>query len=267
MVYRSHAQTRRMPPFASRKRKISPEQPESLDDGGRWPEVKIQRFVRLGTDSSDDWSTYLNYFGRENYGNGEARAIGSAACTFVGGRVLSGMLRDKYPRDHRDRKQVIKLHRKFANGYNDFVGNQTPSFRYGEQQVCVDVPFSSIDEMDLLDQEEPFDKSSKKWKLANFAVRSEFGAFDTVKLGLDLSLNQELYEERIRTLGYIHMERLDVSTLRSIDWQPHVSIFRAFSPIGMFVINHPHEKDAVMPDEITLMPPKAYPYTNVFNAT
>ncbi len=219
-----------------------------------FPEIRIARTVMRDQDGlTDDWHMFLDDVGERNYGVGRAHALGSAALVMVPAKEMGRMLDERYEK-YRSRDTARDIHRKVADGitafareatlraYDDRTTDQEITFNQLRSAVRFDAISNEL-EADVVDElvyQEGFGFVDKRaaelpplppvtaqlpMEAGSFAVK-EVALFGKTGYGLDLSTNDQLYEERSVLLHHLKTEeRLDTSRLVTDGWTPHATIF------------------------------------------
>lgn len=189
-----------------------------------WPSVRIARGVSLN-DETDVccWGDFQNVLGRENYGKGNAYALGSIALTYVDATELGKMLNAKYPKAYQDRSKTKQLVTRFQKDYNQFVKyksrqlveSQTDSLIY--EKIGADISLES----DNID--------SRTWGIASVAVSSQIKAFGSKRIGM--RIDEEFIDKEMQfTIEYLKDSKLDVKFIDP-DRSPHISLFESYEPV------------------------------------
>ena len=217
----------------------------------RWPELRVVRFPDTdhGQDL-DDWHIFLDDVGgSRNYGKGKARALGSMAMVYVSAKEFGLMLEDKYGRgkDYNTPEKAARLIAKMKTGMRVFMegankeayDNRTLSIHERLTGGVIGSTFTLDNE--LLDPQDRADElAAFEAEVADVVVAGQtapiwFGAAElAVKglgqygegYGLDLSLNEVLFDERRALLDYLRTyERLNTTKFTNAGWMPHATVF------------------------------------------
>lgn len=221
---------------------------------GRWPELRIIRPVNYEATEALDWDRFLNHIGAKNYGSGIARSLGSMACDFVDAQAMGRMLAKKYRKAFQDRRRTLQVQRAFAKDFNQFVTTQEKA-RSDVQFAKLSSPLSPASatietiEFELVDSAEDItidlsrledailnlheadiqtDLEEPRWNEASFVVKGieRYGKRD---LGVDLSLNEQLYIEWQDVRSYLIHDGLDVNLMlshpddKNLAFEPHAT--------------------------------------------
>ncbi len=239
-----------------------------------FPEMRVARTVMRDQDGlTDDWHMFLDDVGERNYGIGRAHALGSAAVVMVPAKEMGRMLDERYDK-YRSRDTARDIHRRLADGITAFAreatirayDDQTTEQEIAYNRLQSAVRFSTIsheieadDVAELVYQEGvgfieklaaelPQIAPQLPMEAGSFAVK-EVALFGKTGYGLDLSTNDQLYEERSALLNHLRTEeRLDTSRLAADGWTPHATIFTFEDHIS----NAPLDYQAGMPKKIGL---------------
>jgi len=217
----------------------------------RWPELRVVRFP--DTDHGqvlDDWHLFLDDVGgSRNYGKGKARALGSMAMIYVSAKEFGLMLEDKYGRgkDYNTPDKAARLIAKMRTGMRVFMDgankeaydNRTLSIHERLTDVVIGNSFTFDNELaDPLARAD--DLTTFEADVADVVVAGQtapiwFGAAElAVKglgqygegYGLDLSLNEVLFDERRALLDYLKTyEKLNTAKFTNAGWMPHATAF------------------------------------------
>ena len=232
-------------------------------DSGAVPELRFCRTAAIVGDRVDEWNNFLNKLGKYNYGKGNARSLGSMACSFVTATEMGRMLEWKYPKIMQNRSKTIQLYRRLAKHYATFVrsgGNADiemaqvrveHSTMEESMQYDLDMP---IDEWEhrVLDREydEPITEVSNRWNIGSFATNG-FSKYSRNGLGIDMSSNEGLMDGFEKTIEFLKGEKLNTDI---IDQQrrPHLVVFDTFAELGKVDLRSP-----IPPTSIVLEEPRA----------
>lgn len=220
-------------------------------------DLRVVSLVELDTASNDfEWNDLLVDIGRSNHATGTARSLGSVAITYIPSKHLNNMLRERFSRDYHDPQKKLRLFRKINAGLKDFIREGAGvAYEQKVQQLTAEhdakverqraivghgiAGIIDIDEIDWPSYDDEPDTAPEH------CLRSVEHAFGPVTMqvkglniygkgrsyGLDLSLNDPIYEVRNGLIGHLARERLDVSMLRR-DWDAHATIFDMHDHVG-----------------------------------
>jgi hypothetical protein len=218
----------------------------------RWPELRVIRFpdANHGKDI-DDWHIFLDDIGGpRNYGKGDARTLGSLAITYITAKEFGLMLETKYGngKDYNTPEKAARLIAKMQTGLRVFMqeahknayDNRTDSIHDKISDIVVASAFSAGDTSYV-----PLGRSEELAEFeADIAGAVEAGQtapiwFDDAELvvnglaqygegyGLDLTLNEVLFEERSALLDYLRTyEKLNTGKYTNSGWLPHATVFK-----------------------------------------
>lgn len=246
---------------------------------GRWPEVRVVRHLLYDDPSAEALRRFVDNIGARNYGLGEARALGSMAMTMVDAQAMGRMLNKKYSRAYETRKGTMQIVRGFAKDFNAYVTRdeqrrirtqneiadrrrllddshclvvmpeQSGDVGYcvmrslAEQAgLCDDSTIPLHDPDDPWLDDEPDGLPQRRWSPGDFAVRGQLKPYGNDIVGLDLSIDEQLYEEFEATEKHLRCDLgLDTSLMLPRDpsqhrFVPHLSIFRTFQSFGAATI-------------------------------
>lgn len=257
--------------------KVSVTQPNRLEApkpaGYRWPELFIIRQTNIDWPNNqkqgEDWNEFLNALGRLNRGKGKAFALGAMACSYVTAVEMGKMLQKRYPDVYENRAKTIQMHRRFARHYNEFVSRK--------ERAGLEAVFAKTERMRVFEESEAFtgvfspDEIGDQaygdivlevpkpgyigWNLGTFAVKG-LQKYSRNELGLDLSPNDQLYNEWQETIDYCRHEGLDTKFIDR-NREPHLVVFETFGVLGSVMLKAPNN-----PGKIALDPPAALVNTN-----
>lgn len=232
---------------------------------GRWPEIRIARRVDLdcvdGEELREQWNGFINNLAARNYGKGNGVALGSSALTLVSAQEFGRMLERKYSRAYEDRQRTVRLHRRFADGYNEFIRKDGRD-RIDAQLDRFDNAHARSMEPDFGDDDEIIltavgtNSDSLLWGAGRFFVRSLRGYGKDV-FGADLNGNDLLHEEWAETVAYLRSEQLDTNLMNRhpetgrLYHDPHIRLFETLGHVSSVALNYsmdvPHAIDLAAP--------------------
>lgn len=217
----------------------------------RWPELRVVRFPDTdhGQDL-DDWHIFLDDVGgSRNYGKGKARALGSMAMIYISAKEFGLMLEEKYGRgkDYNTPEKAARLIAKMRTGMRVFMegankeayDNRTLSIHERLADGAIGSTFTLdnelLDPQDRADELAAFEADVVDVVVAGQTAPIWFGAAElAVKglgqygegYGLDLSLNEVLFDERRALLDYLRTyEKLNTAKFTNAGWMPHATVF------------------------------------------
>lgn len=235
--------------------------------GLNWPELRIGRQASLDTnigsraysETNDSWNVYLNELARRNRKFGEVLTLGAVACHYITDKDMRNMILRQRPKYKEDLKSARKYYYEISDNLRGFLKamgveydqldiNTNQSGNYSEAASdSLYVPKSSTG---LLHND-----ALMKLRDGNYALTG----YDSNKIGIDLSKNTGLYDERREILSHLKSDlKFDISDVR-LDWEPHAVIFVAKPHLTneqLSTINFPHEKDVQLPRSMIFESPK-----------
>lgn len=242
-----------------------------------WPELRIFRQVNIDAAETGYWSFFADKLGRKNTGKGRARAVGSWVLVYATAEEMRHMVQEVTT----SRSKAKEVQRRIAKQFNqqvtqnqkikldmsDVDNGLIAANRIAEAQAKLDdailrdpngIYFDLEEEVaDLRQLSEtlypPTDK--KAWDEAKFTV-SAITKVGTTRVGLDLSGNRELYDERNFVISFLEEKGFDTSIMQSKDqeWKPHLTALDTFFEVGRVALQYPQER----PNDILLEPPTAH---------
>lgn len=238
-------------------------QPGGLD----WPELRVGRQASLGTSVSrkgstvtnDNWNLYLNELARKNRKYGEVLTLGAIACHYVSDKEIRGMILRQRPKLKEDLKGARNYYYDVRDSIGSFIKNMGVSFN----QIDIDLNFGEAYDLkgrvNFNNPKTAYDLPYTKAVMKLRETGEAFTGYDGKKVGIDLSQNRGLYEERKEILGHLASGlKLNTSEVRQ-DWEPHavIMLLKPHLTIDQIsTISFPHSKDAPTPETILLDPPK-----------
>lgn len=242
-----------------------------------WPELRIFRQVKIEASETADWSFFADRLGRHNTGKGRARAVGSWVLVYASAEELRHMVQQVAT----SRTKAKEVQRRLAKQFNQQVAqNQKMKLAMADvdnslmaENRIVEAQ-AKLDEAKLMDpygiyfdlEEEVaslrhlsdtlYPSTDKKaWDEAEFAV-SAITKVGTTRLGLDLSANRELFDERNFVISFLEDKGLDTSIMQSKDqeWKPHLTAMDTFFEVGRVALQYPQDR----PNDILLEAPTAH---------
>lgn len=229
--------------------------------GIAWPQLRIGRKADIKDEGNAEvWNDYINQLARRNSHRGTINPLGSVACNMVLDTEMRAMIGGKYPSVMHDIRQAKEVYRSVAKDIGTLIGRERQSYdNYIRDVVYRERP----DLMGMTDVVDRPDPQGNLWANGYFDLRptvaTAFGGYDGNKIALDLSANQELYEERQRIVRFLQTDlRLDARAVARADWQPHLTLYRANAQLqtSNAMPNIPDE----FPREIGLESPKPHLY-------
>jgi hypothetical protein len=244
---------------------------------GAIPETRIVRSVDITAPGyTGEWNNFLNEAGQLLYGDGNVKALGSMAVTYVSANEIGRMLSDRYPDAYsggcspKTRRQIIMFERKIGKYIADQERTVTQMMKKIEgaevprqAKSCDDAFFDDEHEDELGKDEHDKDEHSKfhqglaqnkLWHAGVFAVRG-VEPYGRTRLGFDLTdpENEALRIERRQLVEDLFKKELKLNT-RLVDpyFDPHVSFFVGNQPVAQMII-----PNLDSPLEIVLQAPKA----------
>jgi|AntRauTorckE6833_2_1112554.scaffolds.fasta_scaffold00271_20 hypothetical protein len=236
---------------------------------GPWPEIRIVR----ETDINDieyvpEWDRFLNVLGRKNIGKAKAPSLGSVFLTLVGAQEMGRMLQAKSPKTFDSRTAMTKLMTRTAKRIEATV-SQNERMKLdvldNRLQALSDLRLAQLEEPDtlFLDLEErahavDVDTVQREcdptidyaWSPGSFTCGA-LEKYSRNEMGIDLSGNQELLDERSEIQRYLGSIGLQTHMMDR-DWKPHLTVLQTYDNIGATELYVPEA-----PDEIVLDRPKA----------
>jgi hypothetical protein len=251
-----------------------------------WPSLRVARMADVEPRyAAHEWGDVLNDIGRNNKWVGTAFALGSVSVTLVPAQVMGRMLERKYPRKYHTKADTVDLNNDVRKRIQSFIrSTQNNAFNLGTREVetayttrmsdFVTTTFSN-EMIDSYGTGEYYDETGS---IATAADSSEVlhsvltasharipyaaGAFVVSGLelyghgyGLDLSENDQMYEERIGLINYLRSEEgLDTRQIAHDGWEAHATVFSFLDHIGSAVLKRKLELpvsmdfDAARPD-------------------
>lgn len=203
---------------------------ETSPGGILWPELRIGRRADYMSMSQtvDDWNFFLNHSAVLNRRRGLARPLGALEVHYVTDLEVRHMVLGETRGIERDRRAAIKRYDEIRRHLKDFLSQQ-------------DIVGSSQDWAELCERPELMGKThgmdaskikrspraSRSIELVTRAIdHSGIIGYDGHVLGLNLSQNRRLYDERNDVLRFLRREEgLDTSRYVRKDWEPHATIF------------------------------------------
>lgn len=229
--------------------------PEIAEDRTSHIDLRVVSMVDLDTATNDlEWNDLLVDIGRSNHAKGTARSLGSVAITYIPSKHLNDMLRERFSRDYHNPQRKLRLFRRVSAGLKESIRagagvayEQRIQQLTGEHEMkrechrelvgagiadILDIEAFGWDGEDidaspedcLRNVEHAFGPVTMKVKGINLYGRGN-------KYGLDLSLNDAIYEVRNGLIEHLASERLDVTRLKR-DWDAHATIFDAHDHLG-----------------------------------
>nr|ALS92478.1 MetaGeneMark_Unknown Function [uncultured bacterium] len=260
-------------------------QPEGT---GAWPEIRLVRQADIRAEDNSELRDYLDELGQTAYGVGTAKSLGSLSIVYVNATDLGKMFERKSDQYNPTRRRALAARHALADDFNDFsrqefgkdYRRQTVDHMTAHQLLDHAVggfSFSNEVEVDQSVYTRPPVKGFKSVAETNRPVSDYIDAavdpaaipqttyfgdatfditgvrvFGKDGLGLDLSGNDQLYDEGSRVRDFLKDARLDTSILPQ-EFTPHVTIFLAEEHQTGRTIPLPPG----LPDVAVFMPPKA----------
>ena len=264
-------------PSAEWKHKAETEAPPQRKkwsrDDNRLTEAWPMAWVGRPADSCEDtqvyeWDEFLNQLGRDHRQLGRARAMGSVAITYIDGVTVQRMLQDKFDKYNLSPSKAVTIQKTFADNLRGFMQHrefeavhQSPQTIALQRQKLqrfnsdLDSENNQILNRPSLTQAEEEKLQSTQFGTARLAVNG-LSLYGKNKLGLDLSQNEILYQERSAVLGYLRSEGYNISRV-SRDWKPHAVVFDMFDHISSRsqVITYEKYGAEVLPEEVVFFRP------------
>jgi hypothetical protein len=229
--------------------------------GIAWPQLRIGRKADINDPGNAEvWDAYINLLARRNSHRGTINPLGSVACNMVLDTEMRTMIGSKYPGTAHDIRKAKEVYRAVAKDIGSLLGRE----RYAHDAFIKDVVYRERpDLMGMTSEADRPNPQGNLWADGYFDLRptasTAFGGYDGNKIALDLSANEELYEERRRIIRFLQTDlRFDARTIARADWQPHVTLYQANAPLNTTnaMPNIPED----IPRDIALESPKAHLY-------
>lgn len=212
-------------------------------------DLRIIRKVDLKrTEDRYDWQDFVDEFAQKNHELGRTLALGGIAITYVSDTTMTHILRDRYPRDFSKAKTKQKLYRAISRNVKDFLREESSTAYHEKAQGVkmdwetrralardaeIDAIFSGneyfvapvlAEETDTaLTYEERRNLEEYSYGPVTLAVRG-LDLFSR-RHGLDLSTNDQLYEEYYGINNALLTDGLNVVDYAGKEWRPHATIF------------------------------------------
>ncbi|GAC1392390.1 MAG: hypothetical protein NVSMB46_08120 [Candidatus Saccharimonadales bacterium] len=237
--------------IATTNYKRAPKKPEPL------PHMDMRIIRQVDTSKFENthaWHPYLDVLSQKNHGIGYGRSLGALAITYVRATEMNKMLADAYPNDFFDGNKKVKLFRNLGKSITEFIrvqGNiesvykveKIAALREYQQTAYLRSGSDEIDDGTLLqadryeDEELVHQSQYYKYGPAELSVRG-LEIYGKSKWGIDLSLNDSLFEEREGLRHHLRgVEGLKTAPMDR-DWQPHATLFQAFDHIPVTELRH-----------------------------
>lgn len=238
--------------------KISGQERAASQPGGlNWPELRVGR--QADFTSPNEWDLFLNHLGRKNRKYGDALTLGAVACHYVTDKEIRGMILKQRPKLKEDLKEARKFYYEVSDSIGGFIKNMGVSYN----QIDLDLNYGEAYDMKgRVNFNNPKSAKDLPYTEATMKLRETgeaFTGYDGSKIGIDLSQNRGLSEERKEILGHLASSlKFDTSEVRQ-DWEAHAVIFLLkphFTVDQISTISFPHSKEAPTPNTILLDPPK-----------
>lgn len=194
--------------------------------GNLWPQLRVGRTALY--EMEPDWDIFQSKLERMNSRNGHAYTVGRFACHYLTDTEMRTMILDKYDKAVDSRKGAVEIYRGVKRSVQQFIdGEAAMSTAYYKEVVL------SGDTLHGTQKNSPRRPSqSQTWVRAQLELRPALSGaieiYDGNKWGLDLSLNDALYEERQLILTHLRQEEGLATRHARQDWQPHASIFEVY---------------------------------------
>jgi hypothetical protein len=241
---------------------------EPVEDRTAHIDLRVVSLVDLDTaDNVFDWNDLLMDIGRYNHAIGTARSLGSVAITYIPSKHLNGMIRERFTRDYHDPQKKLRLFRRINAGLKEAIREGAGTAyeqkveqltaihdtKVERQRAAVGAGIADLLDLDSVDWlSDDGDATAPEDYLRN--AEHAFGPVTMTvkglnmygrKYGLDLSLNDPIYEVRNGLIGHLAREKLDVSVLRR-DWDAHATVFDLHDHVGPAELTY-HQ---AVPDEL-----------------
>lgn len=229
--------------------------------GLAWPQLRIGRKANISdAGNTEVWNDYINQLARRNSHRGTINPLGSVACNMVLDTEMRSMIASKYPSVMHDMRQAKQVYREVAKDISTLIGRERRSHDIFIRDV---VYRERPDLMGMTTEAGRPDPQANLWSTGYFDLRptvaTAFGGYDGNKIALDLSANEELYEERRRIVKFLQADlHFDARAIARADWQPHVTLYRANAQLNT-TNAMPHIPDD-FPHDIALEEPRAHVY-------
>ncbi|GAC1388263.1 MAG: hypothetical protein NVS1B7_8220 [Candidatus Saccharimonadales bacterium] len=267
-------------------RRASFKRQRNLDTPPQVPQhIDLRVVRRINKDDpkyKDQWRDFLDDLGESSRPLGRCMTYGSLGITYVGATDMTHMVAEKYPKDFASFKRRPRVFEHLHDNLKEFIRAQSKvEFEKKIQHIAYQHEthnsFSFISEIepeseydDIAEEFSDGDLESITLKIKQ--LETPYGPATLAvkglelykrrqdkphgRYGLDLSLNEQLYDERQGILSYLRgMERLDTSIVTP-DWEPHAVIFE---PHDHLTSVEPHH-DETMPDRLSARPPQPEMY-------
>lgn len=248
-----------------------------------WPELRIIRQPDLSPrEGATDWDEFQNDVGRCNYGKGYARSLGSVALVYIKACEMGRMMDEKYAHANLSRDRTKDTYRKMAQAVREFVrerfgqayNTQTSDLEFERKRLQYALQdYSCSNELVLRSGNGYSSTEYSKYKPARSQpspphVLDTIG--DTVRMpqteyfgnavlevkaltlfgkdgyGLDLSPNEQLYDERAELVRFLRLDAgLNTRGLNNI-WTPHATLFNFEQHIQAAPLSYRTERPLLM---------------------
>ncbi|CAN5711419.1 hypothetical protein BH23PAT2_BH23PAT2_05260 [soil metagenome] len=236
---------------------------------GHWPEIRIVRETNIDDVSSGpDWDHFLSQIGRKNIGKAKAPSLGSVFLTLVSAQEMGRMLQAKNPKAFDGRTETTKLMARTAKRFEATVSqNEKTKLDILDNWFLAlsDLRLAQLEDPDALFldlegrahavdvddvQRECAPTTDYAWSPGSFTCGA-LEKYSRNEMGIDLSGNQELLDERLEIQRYLGSIGLQTRMMDG-SWKPHLTVLQTYDNIGATELYVPKA-----PEEILLDKPKA----------
>ena len=232
--------------------------------------VNVKATQELDPEYPHAWDEALNTMGRANPGLGQVIGLGSLGLTYIKSQEMIAMLSERYRRDFFDPRRKVGLFRRIGNEMVDFMRAEAHWQKQTTQleSECAlnnislsvqDEGYASVEEM--IAALSGMEDDSMSRPETNGQIFGHYMAkvrgLTPVRghdFGLDLTLNEQLYDERSSLVGHLAATGLPVHVIDA-HWKPHLTVFQVLPHITPTTL-----KESYVPDRIVLDSPKPIRY-------
>lgn len=223
-----------------------------------WPAIGLARETEIDNNTMVfEWDEFLNRLGRQYNRIGTVKAFGSISVTYLMATEVGKMVGEKYGQGfYRNEDAARQTLRKVRTDLHDFMHGSSHLASLSQTHlVAMQRAFAKEHadaEADGAIYLEPYSATLSHEEQETMAHHSfseltlkvgGMALYGSGKVGLDLSQNEILFEERSAIVG--HMKSLGFNTKQHIDpaWKPHATIVRLQDhiavPSALPTLEHP----------------------------
>lgn len=214
-----------------------------------WPMMRMARFMDIDDMEVYAWDEFFNKLGQRNRSLGRARAAGSVALTYISGVDFNKMLLEKYDSFRQSSAKAVKLQRQLSAELREFMRSNAAIERHNSTgRLVMDHYLSVENSMGLDTREDNFYSAADQvasldltpveedrlgscvYAKSTLAVNG-LSLYGRNKLGLDLSTNDQLFNERDQVVSFLRASGFNTNHISS-EWSPHAVVFDGFDHIS-----------------------------------